>query len=466
MGLVDKQLKNKIKQPIIFLPFITLFIVLLTLWGAIYLAREDTLMIEREGVLIHNLPASNAKILNKIEAGDPVTILGQENAWYHVRYQGRTEGWIPSWLLTRPQLSSDQKLSAAFTKSSPLYKDQDTQSSILAHIPQESYLPINYIQGSWAQISYQGKPGFVPISQINLLDQAKAETILAKNKARQLEADSQAKEKAKVENILIMRVDDGYFYQEADLNSMALYQANFLQEFKLLDTITLSEREAFYYAQDQYGAMGYLHSSQISEPIFSLNHRSQPNHLSLADSTILLDPGHGGEDPGTLSVDQTQEEKHFTLELGKIVKKTLQALGAEVIMTRQDDTNPSLAERAQMSNIQQPDLFLSLHFDSSYDTSLAGIASYFYHIEDEHFATTMQAALMSTNRPNAGVHFGNYQVLRENQVPSLLLELGYITNEEDLDLMQDSKYLQDLADGIADGLVNYFEQIQTQANIN
>ena len=170
----------------------------------------------------------------------------------------------------------------------------------------------------------------------------------------------------------------------------------------------------------------------------------------------MIDAGHGGSDPGAISFDSATYEKEVTLMTAQNLQAKLEDLGATVLMTRSDDSFFDLDERTDVSNQQEVDAFISLHFDSSLDPNWHGTTTYFFHESDYDLANAVNNELEQLELPNNNVIFGNYYVLRENNRPSMLLELGYMSNSEDLDFIRSEEYIDDLSDAITIGLVNYF----------
>ena len=152
----------------------------------------------------------------------------------------------------------------------------------------------------------------------------------------------------------------------------------------------------------------------------------------IKNATIVIDPGHGGEDPGAVVNFSEKHEADHTLTTALLVKKELEAMGAKVILTRTSDTSVSLAERAEISNKNNANAFISIHFDSSEDDSASGTTAYYYSDKSESLSQTVNKYL-SRNLPlkNQGSRFQNFMVLRDNARPSILLELGYLNNQGD-----------------------------------
>ncbi|RKP51607.1 N-acetylmuramoyl-L-alanine amidase [Cohnella endophytica] len=174
----------------------------------------------------------------------------------------------------------------------------------------------------------------------------------------------------------------------------------------------------------------------------------------LQGKTIVIDPGHGGKDVGSIGKDDIYE-KDITLPTALKLKQELEKTGATVIMTRETDEKLPLEQRVDIANANMADLFISIHFDAYKDSSVSGMTTYYYKKEDESLATLMHDQLFgqSMNAKDRGVHFGDYQVLRDNDRPSLLLELGYISNEQEEKRIRTTAFQEQVSKAIVKGII-------------
>ncbi|MCG2287769.1 N-acetylmuramoyl-L-alanine amidase [Staphylococcus epidermidis] len=174
---------------------------------------------------------------------------------------------------------------------------------------------------------------------------------------------------------------------------------------------------------------------------------------SLKGKTIVLDPGHGGSDQGASSSTPSKSlEKNYTLKTAKELKKLLNKEGAHVKMTRSNDKYVSLDDR----NIKG-DAFISIHNDALDSSNANGVTVYWFKDKQESLAQTLNSAIQKkallTNR---GSRQQNYQVLRQTDIPAVLLELGYISNPTDESMINDQLHRQVVEQAIVDGLKQYF----------
>ena len=198
----------------------------------------------------------------------------------------------------------------------------------------------------------------------------------------------------------------------------------------------------------------------IPDWVLAEKYHLHPTNLS--DATIVLDAGHGGSDSGALS-NSNKEEKTYTLKYIKQLAEKLRASGAKVYLTRSSDEFVRLKARPALAEKVHADAFISIHFDSSPNPNEAtGITSYYYHkASSKSLAYYISSQLNNLGLTNRGTEFGNFLVIRDNTVPAVLLELGYINSSQDFALITTSTYQNNATDGIVTGLKSYF---QSQTN--
>lgn len=173
---------------------------------------------------------------------------------------------------------------------------------------------------------------------------------------------------------------------------------------------------------------------------------------------IVLDAGHGGKDPGA-NVDDVME-KDITLEIAEMTRKILENAGYKVGMTRTDDTFVELTKRPMLANQKNAHIFVSIHCNSSEDGIGNGIETFYTEQKEktsEDLANEIQTSLIaSTNAENREVKTANYTVLVRSNMPAALVEVGFLTDSEELELLQQQDYQKKLAEGIAEGIINYY----------
>ncbi len=172
--------------------------------------------------------------------------------------------------------------------------------------------------------------------------------------------------------------------------------------------------------------------------------------------TVVIDPGHGGVDVGAIRNDIT--EKSITLDVSKRVAELLKKQGYKVEMTRDIDKSVSLQERVEFSENIQPDIFISIHVNSSEKPEITGIETHYYHQESLSLAQTIHASLASNIKTtNRGLFKSKFYVINHTTSPAILVEIGFISNADERAELITEKRKQATAKAIAEGVQNYFK---------
>lgn len=208
--------------------------------------------------------------------------------------------------------------------------------------------------------------------------------------------------------------------------------------------------------QDNWDRVVYDHSKIGWIPDWLVNNKTLKEATNLSETTVVLDPGHGGSDSGALSTGINME-KTYTLQVAKKAAKQLQEKGANVIMTRDSDKTVSLFSRPSFSTDNNANLFISFHFDSSPENNTAsGFTSYYYHKGlSLKLATDINRQMENIPIDNRGIEFGNFLVIRDVKVPSILLEMGYINDDDDFKHIENQQYQETVAQDVENGVNNY-----------
>lgn len=219
--------------------------------------------------------------------------------------------------------------------------------------------------------------------------------------------------------------------------------------------------------------------------------------LSLKVSRIVIDPGHGGKDPGAIS--NGLREADITLQIAERLAERLRREGYEVFLTRDTSETVALEERTAFANRKKADLFISLHLNANRDPKARGVETYFLNLttdetaiqvaarenatssrslgelqgiindlmlnskinESSRFASELHKGVLGASRAvgysgaDRGVRQAPFYVLLGARMPSVLIELGFITNEKDAEMLQQANYQKTLIDGLWKGICAY-----------
>lgn len=194
--------------------------------------------------------------------------------------------------------------------------------------------------------------------------------------------------------------------------------------------------------------------------------------LPLAGKTIVLDPGHGGPDGGAVGKDKT-EEKDIALTVAKQLRDYLQQAGALVYLTRETDTDLAAKETKGLSNRKSEDIrnrlklihdkkadfFVTIHLNALPQTQWRGAQTFYYPEinESKHLAKMIQTEIIhnmkNTNRTPLAIN--SMYLLKHAEVPGALVEIGFLSNEEERELLKQKEYQRQMAGSIYEGILRY-----------
>ncbi|MGM8215131.1 N-acetylmuramoyl-L-alanine amidase [Bacillaceae bacterium W0354] len=203
------------------------------------------------------------------------------------------------------------------------------------------------------------------------------------------------------------------------------------------------------------GKKAYLHKDYLK--------LRNANGKFLDGINIVIDAGHGGKDSGAIVKSPLVYEKDIVFPISLNIKERLERLGANVILTRSTDDYIDLDERVELSKNQYNDLFVSIHANASSDSNAYGSETYYSEgksdnvVEGRLLATTIQQQMLQMAEVyNRGAKASDFRVIKNNSAPAVLVELGFMTNSNDLKKLTDPNYQQLYADSITQGIINYY----------
>jgi N-acetylmuramoyl-L-alanine amidase len=174
--------------------------------------------------------------------------------------------------------------------------------------------------------------------------------------------------------------------------------------------------------------------------------------LHAQSRTIVIDPGHGGHDRGGVP-GQRISEKEMTLDVSRRLARILEANGYRVVLTRNSDVFIPLGTRVAIGNSYRGATFVSVHFNSAPRSGANGIETYYYRGDSGSLAQNIHRHVVSvTNTENRGVRRRGFFVIRRTSVPSVLVELGFLTNSYEGGQILNAAYRQRLAEAVARGI--------------
>ncbi|KUP07296.1 hypothetical protein Q73_09990 [Bacillus coahuilensis m2-6] len=384
---------------------------------------------------LYSGPTEDSQLIKTLLPEEPLSILHEWNDWLLVM-NDRYEGWMKRGTLSiiSPEVPSfthtmDQKVSISAptlsVRSSPNFSSEK-----LGEVAYGEEFSLLDSSSSWYKIQYKGETGWIPswfsfvgYGSINPTDSFSSIFLL---------------------------------YDNTNIREEPSTQATTIKNGKAGEEYTVIEPSGEWYKiQLDEDQVGYVASWVVFSPSTMMDDRQSLEEFA-GRPLILIDAGHGGEDSGAIGANESLE-KDLTLKTSRILAEKLTELQFNVVFTRENDQYIPLSTRTLFSNYYQADAFLSLHFDSIADESITGFTTYYYHENQKDLADTINKGLASSiSLRNRGTKKEDYFVLRENTQPSVLLELGYISNSKEERTIHTDEYLDRATDGIVSGIEEYF----------
>jgi len=457
-------------------------------------------------------PSTSGAIVGKITKGNTVDIVDESKGWAKITYNGK-EAWISSQYINKTQINSTSTANSASksavvnASSLNVRSSASTSASIVTNLPRNSKVTVVKESGSWSQVktasgqtgwiasqylqassgsstptndsgSTSAKPAVVNASSLNVRSSASTSASIVTNLPRNAKVTvlkesgswSQIKTASgKTGWVASQYLQTGSGQSSQTAQSIQITKASNLRtqpslSAGIIRVAKAGERfkkvnETNDWVQIQYSASQTAWVSKgLTAAADSTTSASLPSSsAALKDKIIVVDAGHGGYDPGTSG--KSSIEKNLALTTAKLVASRLANAGANVFMTRSNDTFISLSGRVNVSEAKHADAFISIHYNASTSSSANGIASFYYsEAKDKELAKYIQES-MAENAPSMkdmGVRFGDYYVTRENNQRAVLLELGFLSNAHDEQIVSSNAYQQQISTGIYQGIARYF----------
>ncbi|MDQ0269857.1 SH3 domain-containing protein [Cytobacillus purgationiresistens] len=410
-------------------------------------AKTKTGTIIGDALNVRSEPSQANNIIGKLTNGETVEILSQQNDWTEISYAG-SSAWISSQYV-RAHSNDQTDENQQTTKQTAGQSGKVTAGSLtvrespslngknIGTVSHGQTFAISEEENNWFKIEY--KPGvfgwvagwYIEKSGEGNTQQTEAKSLNGGN-VTILQNGSNIRKKASTQSDVLQLANQGDVFEVISLQ-------NDWYEVKLAG-----------------GASGFIAGWIVSADGSVPKVENPGGSLQLGNKTIVIDPGHGGRDNGTTGASGTLE-KTLNMRTAEILSGKLKAAGANVVLTRQQDTYIPLQSRVSTSHMHNADAFISIHYDSIEDRSIRGMTTYYHHSYQQELAADVHtAASAKVNIPDRGYRQGDYFVIRENNRKAILLELGYLSNPTEEMLVSSAQYQEAVATGIFQGLAKHF----------
>lgn len=391
-------------------------------------------------VKLYQEPNTQQFPIAELKKGEYVLLLHKVNDdWLQVQYHQQV-----AWMPTKDVLLTHLMIGHSSGTVS-LYKEANKSSQVVTTIPNgETFYLLDETDSNFSKVSYNQQEGYIDNNQLNY-------AIDHMNELYKLQSGLPQTIDAK--KMIVTKLKETPLYESADIFSKSISTVNAGTIFNYED-----RENDFYKVSVGNGKIAYIPYWLVNTNFAAVETDA---HIpqGIEQAKIVIDPGHGGDDPGAVVTFSEKHEADHTLTTALLLKKELEALGANVILTRDSDKSVSLENRAQLSNREQANAFISLHFDSGPNANASGTTGYYFSSTSENLAQTVNKYIArNLTLKSQGTKFQNFLVLRDNKQPAILLELGYLNNVEDNKLIESTEYQENIAKSIASALKEYFQQ--------
>lgn len=321
-----------------------------------------------------------------------------------------------------------------------------TAANIIGKLEKGTSIPVFEENEHWLKVSYDGKFAYVYKKYTSYAEEPAQQPIPTTTPKPELPSATEPIAKDVIGRVTVK-----------DLNVRAGAGA----DYKLIGKLKKGEEVVVqsisnYWAKIRFGNEdGYVNKT-------FLKLMNQKSHV-LQNRIIVLDPGHGGRDPGASR--GSAVEKAIVFKVTELVRQKLETNGAKVVMTRTGDTYPSLENRVAITAKNYGELFVSVHVNAASSASAKGTETFYsvstgdMYEEDVYLATFINKEIVqNADMNNRGVKKANYYVIKNMTIPSVLVELGFVSNAEDRAKLVNDDYIEKFAQSIYNGIVQYYEK--------
>jgi len=198
----------------------------------------------------------------------------------------------------------------------------------------------------------------------------------------------------------------------------------------------------------------------VTQPKKLMAKKPKKNYSALKDKIIVIDPGHGGRDPGTIGFSGTYE-KNANLAQSLEIARALESAGATVLLTRDTDRSMHMKDVVRFASDNKADIFIAVHYNSFMSPYVTGTETYYFTPESRMLARVIHRNLVNgIRRRDRGIKRVMYYAIHHSTMPAILVEPGYITNRTEEKLAFSASFQKEVASDILKGVAEYFNMMK------
>ncbi|WP_101844392.1 SH3 domain-containing protein [Halobacillus sp. Marseille-P3879] len=474
-------------------------------------AHAETVNVQVDNLHVRSGPGLSDSILGKVQKNESYSVVEEKNDWVKIKWNNKT-GWVAGWLVQIKQ-NKEVKSKVDYLR---VREKGSLSGNVRGYLMKNERVTKTGESGNWIKIERsKGASGWVHkdyLSTYNENEQSSSDlssenemqslgkvkvatavlnvrskattTSSIKQQVRKGDSFEYSEEKQGWYKIKLSSGNTGWVagwlvtnqnndsssdsvenqskvtlkYDVTNLRSGPSTNHKVLGRGTKGDQFEVVDKQDNWYKISYKGSHAYVAGWIVEESPSATPGPDPVSSSGLNGRTIIVDAGHGGFDPGAVGRTGILE-KTLTLQTAQKLKSTLEQNGADVIMTRSNDSYLSLSARTALSNASKGDAFISVHYNSvPQSIKASGINTYFSGSSTRTLASNVQAGVTKeTGLRDRGIRKGTFHVLRYNDKPSILVELGFLSDMKEEKTVQSSSYHSKAGQGITNGLIQYFQ---------
>ncbi len=411
-------------------------------------------------------PNSNAMLLGQLSSGDQVYKYAESNGWVQILYNGYI-GWIvnpspaetsqdqPPGIQTLPGYP-ESTLPATVTVNGDnvnIRSQANMESQVVSKVNKGTVLTVVSKSNDWYQITLpNGATGWVAGWLVNKPSTPSDiyvdpnETANHNNSGALIPAQTGFNIKIKTSNTNLRIAPD--------INAQVVGTVQPGEVYPVVKT----EGE-WYQIRLKDNSTAYIASWVVEKDSPEFKNLPPLTGNEARGKIVVVDAGHGGTQNGASGSTYGSKEKELNLAIAQLLQQKLEAAGAQVIMTRAGDQTLSLQSRVDVAVQNNADLFISVHHNTHSNSATNGTIMFYYEKgKSQDFAKLTQIEMVNTTQlKDLNARFGDFHVIRENPKPSLLAEIGFISNPEEEAKLRQPQLQESAAEGLFRGILRYFQ---------
>lgn len=405
-----------------------------------------------EGTTVYEEPSTNSKQLGELAQGDSIKIYDKPvaknlntNEWLEIEYKNDL-GYIKANAI-RPQKEVIKgKVNAT---SLNIRENADANSPILGAYTKGQEIIVFKVEGQWAQVKYNGQWGYVHTNYLTMQVNKQSFTALSQPQIETYDGNRAWLKWSKVGSVT---TSHKLLSNGVEITTSASQIDEWTGSHPAIDRIEYSGSNIRIYFNPGYHFVVRHSTNDVKVTLLN---------SGLAGKRIVVDAGHGDHDPGAKGPTGLQE-KAVNLAVALKLTDLLRGAGADVTLTRSDDTFLSLAERVKVAHNNDADAFVSVHSDSFKETS-QGSTTFYHSGKNPSWQQSKQLSDITIKKltsqlgtVNRGSQDKSLHVIRETEIPAILVEMAFLSNPNEEALLKSDEFRQKAAQAIYDSFVDFY----------